>query len=333
MTLPNLVTCFPITNQEIETIRASIEGNFQLIVSDQDRIAEDLLSADIFFGHAKVPVDWERVVGQGRLQWIQSSAAGLDHCLTPAVIESSILVSGCSALFAPQVAEQSMALLMGLIRSMPVFFKAQQQRDYTRRGTDNLEGKQVLIVGMGGNGHRIARTIAPLCGPIFGTDYFPEACEPICRENVVQQVLPPDQLDSLLPDADVVIITLPLSDSNEQLFDDQRFATMKTGAYLVNVGRGSVVRTDSLIAALESKRLAGAGIDVVDPEPLPETSPLWAMDQVIISPHVGAQSPRRVPVTVDLFCQNFPRFLAGQALLNQVDKPLGFPRPEFRISF
>jgi phosphoglycerate dehydrogenase-like enzyme len=108
---------------------------------------------------------------------------------------------------------------------------------------------------------------------------------------------------------------------------------MKPGAYLINVGRGSVVDTNAMIENLESGHLGAAGIDVVDPEPLPAQSPLWDMDHVLITPHVGAQSPRRIPVTVDLFCNNLSRFRAGQSLLNLVDKDLGFPRPENRISF
>ena len=143
----------------------------------------------------------------------------------------------------------------------------------------------------------------------------------------------PTKLDSLLPLANVVIVTLPLSDQNEKLIGERQFEQMQPGTYLVNVGRGSVVDTPSLVRALSSGHLGGAGIDVVDPEPLPGDSPLWEMSNVIITQHVGAQSPLRVPVTIDLFQQNLERFESGQSLLNQVDKLLGFPRPENRIPF
>ncbi|MEM9942810.1 MAG: NAD(P)-dependent oxidoreductase, partial [Planctomycetota bacterium] len=111
------------------------------------------------------------------------------------------------------------------------------------------------------------------------------------------------------------------------------FEVMKPGAYLINVGRGSVIDTNYLVEFLENGRLAGAGIDVVDPEPLPPESRLWEMDNVIISPHVGAQSPLRVPSTVELFCKNVDLFEAGKSLLNEVDKKLGFPRPENRVDW
>jgi len=226
-----------------------------------------------------------------------------------------------------------MSLLMGLIRRSPVFFKAQQIKEYVRRPTDNIFGKTVGIIGMGGNGHRIARVLRPMVGRIIGTDRFPEACEKIVAEQTVEKVYAADELDVLLPQCDVVIVTLPLSDANEKLISDDQFGLIRPGAYLINVGRGSVVDTDSLVRALSTGHLGGAGIDVVDPEPLPVDSPLWELDNVIVSPHVGAQSPLRIPTTIELFCDNLNRYRTGDPLLNLVDKELGFPRPENRISF
>ncbi len=333
MTPKTIVTCFPLDDSHVERIRKTSKSDFEVVVSGQDKIADDIFKADIFCGHAKVPVDWKSVVDQGRLVWIQSSAAGLDHCLTPAVIDSSIVVSGCSGLFAPQVAEQMMSLLMGLVRRSPVFFKAQQIKEYVRRPTDDIFGKTIGIVGMGGNGHRIARVLRPMVGKIIGTDQFPNACSKIVAEKTVEKVFPADELESFLPLCDVVIVTLPLSEANEKLISDDQFALIKAGTYLINVGRGSVVDTDALVRALARGHLGGAGIDVVDPEPLPTDSPLWELDNVIISPHVGAQSPLRIPTTIDLFCENLNRFRSGQSLLNLVDKKLGYPRPENRIDF
>lgn len=328
-----IVTCFPLVDSHVRQIQEAGQDDFEVVVSGQDSIADDIFKADIFCGHAKVEVDWAAVVAAGKLHWIQSSAAGLDHCLTQPVIDSSILVSGCSGLFANQVAEQTMALLMGLIRRMPVFYRAQQIKQYVRRPTDNLFGRTVGIVGLGGNGQRIARVLRPIAGRIVGTDCFPQACQHLIDDGTIQEVMGADSLESMLPECDVVVITLPLSEMNEQRIGDEQFKLMKPGAYVINVGRGSVVETASMIRYLASGHLGGAGIDVVDPEPLPPESPLWEMENVVISPHVGAQSPLRIPVTIDLFCENMYRFSNGESLLNQVDKKLGFPRPEFRVSF
>ncbi len=334
MVRKKIVTCFPLSIADSEQIVASARDDFEVIVSKQESIATDIFEADIFCGHAKVPVDWEEVVKQGRLKWIQSSAAGLDHCLTPPVIASDdIVVSGCSGLFADQVAEQTMCLLMGLIRRLHVFFRAQQAKEFVRRPTDNLHGKTVGILGFGGNGQRIAKVLSPMVDRILATDCFPDAGQSLVETGTVEKIFPPEDLEEVLKQSDVVVLTLPLSAATDQMLADEQFRMFKPGAYLVNVGRGSVVKTESLVHNLANGHLAGAGIDVVDPEPLPPESPLWEMDNVIISPHVGAQSPLRVPVTVDLFCQNLDRYREGKSLLNQVDKNLGFPRPENRIEF
>ncbi len=328
-----IVTCFPLSVSDANSIRTAAPDNFDVIVANQENISEEIFKASIFCGHAKVPVDWNRVVANGKLKWIQSSAAGLDHCLVPPVIESKILVSGCSGLFAPQVGEQMMSLLTGLIRRSPVFFKAQQAKQFIRRPTDNLFGKTVGIAGLGGNGQRIAQILRPMVSRILATDCFVESVKDLVDQGVVDKILPAESLEEMLPEIDILIITLPLSATNEKRIGKKQFDLLRPGAYVVNVGRGSVIETKSMVDSLSSGRLGGAGIDVVEPEPLPESSPLWGMDNVIISPHVGAQSPLRIPVTIDLFCQNINRFLEGMPLLNQVDKTLGFPLPEHRIHF
>ena len=328
-----IVTCFPISADQVQQIRRVAGADFEVVVSSQEEIGRLIFDADIFCGHAKVPVDWPAVVQQGRLRWIQSSAAGLDHCLVPAVIDSEILVSGCSGLFAPQVAEQTLALLFGLLRGLPQFFHAQQNREYVRLPTDDFLGKRVGILGLGGNGQRIARALRPLTDHIIGTDLFEEHCRSLTQQKIIDQLFPANQTADVLAESDVVIITLPLTDHNEQLLDDKMLKMMPPKSYLINVGRGSVVDTGSLIRQLESGHLAGAGLDVVDPEPLPQISQLWKFPNVIITPHVGAQSALRVPVTVDLFCENLNRYRTGQHLLNWVDKHLGFPQPKHRIKF
>ena len=332
MSKPKIVTCFPLNSELADKIRGAAR-DYDVIVSSQEKIVDDIFDAEIFCGHAKVPVKWPDVVRHGRLKWIQSSAAGLDHCLVPEVIASSIVVSGCSALFANQVAEQTLALLTALIRRLPDFFRAQQRREFVRRPTDNLQGKSIGIVGFGGNGQRIAKVLRPLVNKIRATDVFHEHCQHAVHDGVADQVLPANQLDALLRQSDVVIVTLPLTADNENRISDDEFALFKADSYLINVGRGSVVNTSSLCNSLKQGHLAGAGLDVVEPEPLQRDSALWEMENVIITPHVGAQSAQRVPTTVDLFCENLMRFREGRSLLNLVDKQLGFPWPEHRMGF
>ena len=224
-----------------------------------------------------------------------------------------------------------MALLVGLVRRLPVFFHAQQAREYVRRPTDDLFGKTVAILGFGGNGQRIAQVLGPMVDRIVASDCFPEACQTHVDSKLVQRMFSDQQTEQMIEYADVVISTLPLSEANEHSFGEAQFAACKKGAYFVNVGRGSVVQQDALIRSLQSKHLGAAGLDVADPEPIEPSSPLWDMPNVIITPHVGAQSARRIPVTVNLFCENLNRYRSGQTPLNLVDKAIGFPRPEHRV--
>lgn len=315
-----IVLCYPVESRHLEQLAAAAPGH-EIVDAGQERIASELLAADIFLGHAKVPVPWDEAVAQGRLRWIQSSAAGMDHCLVPSVIASDIPVTSASGLFADPVAEQTMALLFGLLRGLPTFFRAQGKREYIRRPTRDLHGATVGIIGFGGNGRRIAATLAPFRVRILATDLFPED-----RPDGVEQLLPADQLDHVLEQSDVVILCAPLNADTHHMIDAGRIDRMKRSALLVNVARGPIVDEAALIDALSSGRLAGAGLDVAEVEPLPADSPLWTLPQVIITPHVGAQSARRADVTTDFLARNLRRFLAGQPLLNLVDKRLGFPR-------
>ncbi|MEM6470106.1 MAG: D-2-hydroxyacid dehydrogenase [Planctomycetota bacterium] len=317
-----IVLCYPVNKRHVAQLQAAAP-KAEIINAGQQRIDELLPTAEIFIGHAKVPVNWDKVLEAGRLRWIQSSAAGLDHCLVPGVIESDkIVVSSASGLFAPQVAEQTCSLLFGLLRGAPRFFRAEAKREFVRLPTDDLRGKTIGIVGLGGNGRFLANVLAPWEVRVIATDYHPVNCP-----ASVDQLLPHDELDRLLSESDIVILTLPLNANTKGLFDDQRIAKMRRSAYLINVARGSVVIESALCEALSNGHLSGAGLDVTEVEPLSPESPLWDDPRVMISPHVGAQSFRRVDDSTALAAINLRRYQLGLDLYNQVDKQLGFPHP------
>ena len=330
-----IVLCFPVLDHHIQQMRTclvelkadatcDLDHDVELVDAGQERIDELLPTADIFVGHAKVPVDWNRALRSNRLQWIQSSAAGLDHCLVPGVIaDNDIAVSSAAGLFAPQVAEQTFCLLFGLLRSLRSFEKARPNREFIRLPTDDLRGKTVGIVGLGGNGRAIASKLAAWDVRVVATDYFP-----LRKPDHVDQLWNPDGLLKLCEVSDIIILTLPLNASTHGVFSTQQFAAMKPGSYLINVARGQVIDEKSLVNALHRGQLKGVGVDVTETEPLPESSPLWDDDRVLITPHVGAQSSRRVDDTTDLVCENLKRFFHGRPLVNRVDKQLGFPHPD-----
>ena len=227
-----------------------------------------------------------------------------------------------SGLFAPQVAEQTFALLHGLLRRMTLFERARERREFIRLPTDDLRDKTVGIVGLGGNGRMIAKVLAPWDVRIIATDYYP-----IDKPEAVDELRAADEVDWLLSESDIVILALPLNEDTLGMFNAKRIAKMKPGSYLVNVARGSVVVESALVDALQSGHLAGAALDVTEVEPLSPDSLLWDDPKVLITPHVGAQSYRRVSDTTDLVAINLRRYLNGQPPYNRVDKQLGFPHP------
>lgn len=321
-----LVLCYPVEAKhalQIEKVLAAAPAKWQVVDAGQERVAAEILEADVFCGHAKVPVPWDEVVRRGRLRWIQSSAAGMDHCLVPSVIESDIAVTSASGVLADQVAEHCIALVTGLLRGLPTFFRAQQKKVFVRRPTRDLHRATVGIVGFGGVGRRIAELLWPFKTRIVATDYYPMG-----KPDYVEALWPPERLGELLPQVDVLIFAVPLTDQTRHMINRALFARLKPGAVLVNVARGQLLVENDLVAALESGHLAGAALDVTPEEPLPATSQLWDQPNVIITPHVGGQSARRIDDMTDFFCENLRRYLAGEPLRNLlVDKRLGFPPP------
>jgi D-3-phosphoglycerate dehydrogenase len=205
---------------------------------------------------------------------------------------------------------------------LPIFYRQQQQREFIRRPTGDLHRKRVGIVGLGGNGRRLAQVLWPFRVTIRATDYFPEH-----KPSEVEELWPHTQLESLAAWSEILILTLPLNASTRGVIDRRIFEAMPKGSWLINVARGQCVNEGDLIAALDRGHLAGAGLDVTAVEPLPAESPLYGHPNVLITPHVGAQSGPRYDDSTRLICENLERYLAGKTLYNIVDKRLGFPHP------
>lgn len=315
-----IVLCYPVEKRHYEQI-SDVAPTAELVDAGQQHIAREILRADIFCGHAKVPIDWEGVVREGRLKWIQSSAAGLDHCLVPDVIRSDIVVTSASGVLADQVAEHALALVLALTRSLYVFFQAQQAREFIRRPTLDLHHSTVGIVGLGGVGRRIAEVISPFKTRILAVDAFP-----LDKPKHVEALWPAERLPELLAKVDVVFLSAPLTSVTRGMIDRRALATMKRGALLVNVARGPLVVEADLVEALQNGHLAGAALDVTEEEPLAMSSRLWDIRNVIITPHVGGQSRLRIDQMTDFFCDNLRRYLQDRPLVNLVDKTLGYPR-------
>lgn len=315
-----IVLCYPVEKRHVARIQAAAP-DAEIVDAGQERVATEILAADVFCGHAKVPVPWDEVVGQGRLRWIQSSAAGLDHCLVPSVVESDIIVTSASGVLADQVAEHTIGLITALKRSLPTFLAAMQRREFVRRPTGDLHRSTVGIVGFGGVGRRIAELLAPYKTRILATDMFP-----VDKPAHVESLWAAERFDDLLPLVDILIMAVPLTDKTRGMVNRRTLSLMKPGGMFINVARGKLVIEPDLVEALANGQLSAAALDVTPEEPLPRTSPLWESPNLIITPHVGGQSARRIDDMTDFFGENLSRYLARRPLNNLVDKQLGFPR-------
>lgn len=314
-----IVLCYPVELRHCEQIAAAAP-QAEIVDAGQQGVAHEILAADVFCGHAKVPVLWDDVVQQGRLRWIQSSAAGLDHCLVPSVVESDIIVTSASGVLADQVSEHAVALATALTRSLPVFFRAQDRREFIRRPTRDLHQSTVGIIGFGGVGRRLAQVLSVFKTRILATDMFPYQ-----RPDYVAALWPPERVDDLLAEVDILFLCAPLTSQTVGMINARAIAKMKSAALLINVARGKLVVDNDLADALETGLIAGAAVDVTPEEPLPQTSRLWKAPNLIITPHVAGQSARRIDDMTRFFCDNLRRYQSGEPLLNLVDKRLGFP--------
>lgn len=255
-----------------------------------------------------------------RLRWLQSAIAGVDHfAALPALASRGILVTNLRGVSAPVVAEHAIAMLLCLVRGLHSHARAQRDADAERGGLASLRGMPLLVTGLGGVGGRVARTAHALGMRVAGIRNAAGAPP----EGVERA----SQLDALAAEAArarAVVNTLPLTAATRGIFDARFFAALPAGAFFVNVGRGQSVVTDALVAALRSGHLAGAALDVTDPEPLPRRHPLRALPNVLLTPHTAgtADSTQRLEWLV--MRENLRRYAAGDPMLCVVDLARGY---------
>jgi phosphoglycerate dehydrogenase-like enzyme len=260
-----------------------------------------------------------------RLLWLHNYSVGMDRCTGLSDKQlAQIVFTNNKRLSSPTIAEHSIAMLLAIARGLPAYGRAQAENRWDREIAGEvqfgeLEGKTLLVVGLGGIGTEIARRA-------HGLGMRVTAIRNSSRKGprFVDYVGLPEELHTLAGKADVVANALPLTTETTGLFDAAFFNALKPGAIFISVGRGKSTVTADLIQALKTGRLYGAGLDVTDPEPLPAESPLWQMDNVIITPHVSGTGAPNIRRTALIAVENLRRYVAGEPLLNVVDMRAGY---------
>lgn len=272
---------------------------------------------------AEIMVGWnvprEAVQRAPKLRWIHSTAAGVDQLLHPEVIERHLIITDSSGIHQSLV-EHVYAFILAFSRRLHLAMRDQLQRRWERQRTvgDELSGKTLGILGLGTIGADIARRAVAFGLHVIGTKRTQESVPGVDR------VLPPEGMGEVLRESDIVVVALPLTSQTTGLIGEPEFRMMKRSALFVNIARGRIVQEAALIRALREGWIAGAALDVFEREPLPQDSPLYGFENVIITPHVSGTSPHYMDRAVPLFCENLRRYLRREPLLQQVDKARGY---------
>jgi phosphoglycerate dehydrogenase-like enzyme len=309
-----------------ETLQSAAPGLEVVMVPGLQEFLAKVPQADAIAGGDDLVCD-PRVLDAGRkLRWIAVYSAGVEFCLgKPGVDRPGLVVTNMRAVAGPVMAEHCIALMFALSRSLEVSIGRQARgegwsRNFAGSQPQALTGKTLLVAGLGGIGTEVARRAHALGMKVIATRNS-------SREgpDFVSKVGLANELPDMIGEADVVVAALPLTAATTHLFDAKMFARMKKTAYFVNVGRGGSVVTDDLVAALNSGTIAGAGLDVTDPEPLePKDHPLWKAKNVIITPHMSAQSDLGQGTREAILREQVRRFGAGDKLLSVVDFKKGY---------
>ena len=316
----------------LEKLRAEFPDDTFAYHHDYEGIEADLRDAEAVVTWS---LNGEQVKAAPRLRWIHSTAAAIHQLLIPEIVNSRITLTNARSVHGPVVAEHVLALMLALAKRLPTAFRMQAQHEwgqeamtYEQPPLRELRDATLGLVGVGSIGGEVARiasamgmrVIAVRANPMKGVDWIP-ANDPIRAQH---RVYGSKDMNRMLKESDFVVISAPVTSSTTKIIDAPALAAMKQDAYLINVARGALVDEAALVDALRERRIGGAALDVFEHEPLPADSPLWGMDNVIITPHQGGISHKLWERQYKLFRENLRRFEKGAPLIGVVDKKAGY---------
>jgi phosphoglycerate dehydrogenase-like enzyme len=306
----------PIGPAELAELRAAAPS-INLVAPEPGELMAELADADGVIG----TINPQMIRAAKKLKWVQVGSAGVENFLSPEMKNSPIVLTNCRIVQGPEIADHAFALLLALTRDLYRIIPRRTNEEWTTREYRPLElrGRTAVVVGVGGIGTQVA-----IRAQAFGMQVIAVDPRDIPLEPFILKSVPPSRLDSVLPEADVVFISAPSTPATQKMFQARQFSLMKPNSYFIAVSRGKLYDADALADALASKHLAGAGLDVTDPEPLPKGHPLWKMENVVITPHIAGRSNGESARYLALYKENLRRFAAGEPLENVVDKEKGY---------
>ena len=300
---------------------AGVSPKAHVVGVNTQNVMREIADADAYVGD----ITPEQVRAGKRLQWVQVMSAGVENVLFlsggNALRDSNIVLTNNKIVQGPEIADHAMAMLLMLSRRLRKYVADDQQETWDGAVFTGIElnGKTAVVIGAGGIGNQIAQRAWAFGMNVIGVDPEDKPFSPF-----IQKVVKPDQLDDVLPQADVVFISAPHTEKSHKMMGARQFELLKPKSYFVAVSRGGIYDMNALVKALDSKRLAGAGVDVTDPEPLPKGHPLWKFNNVVITPHIAGRSDHDHERMTGTVKENIRRFVDGKPLVNVVDKQKGY---------
>jgi len=256
-----------------------------------------------------------------RLKWVQTSSAGVDTLVGTKLWQSDVILTTTSGIHVIPMREHVFGMMLMFVRHAPIYFVNKQRKVWKQDLSDQLCGKTLGVVGLGRIGEGIARIAKAFDMRVVATR---RSATEHGTSPVADVIYPSDKLLEMLGESDFVVVTVALTEKTRRLIGERELRAMKPTAYIINIARGSVIDEAALTKALKEKWIAGAGLDVFEKEPLPEASELWTLPNVIITPHVAGLMPDYNARAMEVFCENLRRYLAGQPLINVIDRTRGY---------
>lgn len=318
--MKNILVLLPAEDAHRKKLESAGQGCRFLYTTRGEANAALVQSADIIIGNPAPGM----IGGSEKLRWLQLESAGADAYVAPGVLHKNTILTNATGAYSKAVAEHAFAVTLMLQKKLHLYRDDQLQRRWGDRGiVSSLSGAAVAVIGLGDIGLYYARLVKALGAYVIGVKRRPSPLP----EGVDELVLA-DALDSVLPRADVVMSVLPSTPATTHLYTAERFAMMKDTALFINCGRGSAAASDVLYDALASHQIAGAAIDVTEKEPLPPESPLWGLEDLVITPHVSGNYhlPDILDRVVEIAAGNLRAFLSGEPMENLVDFATGYKK-------
>ncbi|MBP2658947.1 MAG: Glyoxylate reductase [Firmicutes bacterium] len=312
----NILVINNLADRHMKIIQSSAP-NSNIITCDYEKAAEHIRDIDILVPWGSMDVR-PLYLAAPKLTWIHSLSAGVEGLIFPEIQNANTIITNSRGIHGIPVSEHVFAMMLVFTRGLDVFIRQQAKHQWKRTIVDEIHDKTIGIVGLGSIGREIAKKAKGLGMKVVASK------QTMTKELFVDELYPPEKLHELLSFSDFVVTALPLLKETKHLFTINEFSVMKPSAYFINIARGGIIKQEDMITALEQGLIKGACLDVFDEEPLSDSSPLWDMQNVIITPHVAALSPSYLDRAVKLFADNLSRFQQNKEMLNIIDKVKGY---------